>query len=161
MLARTGITAKPASEEVDVKAVLSKVELGEADAGLVYATDAVAGGDKVKAVDIPTSNENLNTYPIAALDGRREADAGAGVRRPGRLRAGPAGARRRRASGSRERDADRAVGRAPARLLVPALVAVVFLALPMVALLVRTPWSDFVEPAHRARRSSTPSGCRW
>ena len=67
VLAATGIKAKPASEEVDVKAVLSKVELGEADAGLVYATDAVAGGDKVKPVDIPTSNENLNSYPIAAL----------------------------------------------------------------------------------------------
>jgi len=57
------------TEEIDVKAVLSKVELDEADAGLVYATDAVAGGDKVKAVDIPTSGENLNTYPIAALTG--------------------------------------------------------------------------------------------
>ena len=67
VLAATGIKAEPASEEVDVKAVLSKVELGEADAGLVYATDAVAGGDKVKPVDIPTSNENLNSYPIAAL----------------------------------------------------------------------------------------------
>ena len=40
---------------------------GEADAGLVYETDAVAGGDSVKKVDIPTSNENLNSYPIAAL----------------------------------------------------------------------------------------------
>jgi molybdate transport system substrate-binding protein len=67
VLAANNITAKPASEEVDVKAVLSKVELGEADAGLVYATDARAGGSKVKAVDIPTSNENLNTYPIADL----------------------------------------------------------------------------------------------
>ena len=67
VLAATGIKAKPVSEEVDVKAVLSKVELGEADAGLVYATDAVAGGDKVKPIDIPTSNENLNSYPIAAL----------------------------------------------------------------------------------------------
>ena len=67
VLTATGIKAKPASEEVDVKAVLSKVELGEADAGLVYATDAVAGGDKVKPIDIPTSNENLNSYPIAAL----------------------------------------------------------------------------------------------
>ncbi len=38
-----------------------------------------------------------------------------------------------------------ALGRAPARLLVPALVGAVFLALPMVALLVRTPWSEVVE----------------
>jgi molybdate transport system substrate-binding protein len=68
VLKATGITAKPVSEEVDVKAVLNKVELGEADAGLVYATDAVAGGAKVKPIDIPTSNENLNSYPIAALE---------------------------------------------------------------------------------------------
>jgi molybdate transport system substrate-binding protein len=67
VLAATGIKAKPASEEVDVKAVLSKVELDEADAGLVYATDAVAGDDLVLPIDIPTSNENLNSYPIAAL----------------------------------------------------------------------------------------------
>jgi molybdate transport system substrate-binding protein len=72
VLQATGITAKPVSEEVDVKSVLSKVELGEADAGLVYATDAIAGGDKVKPVDIPTSNQNLNTYPIAALSGARK-----------------------------------------------------------------------------------------
>ena len=74
VLAANGIKAKPASEEVDVKAVLSKVELGEADAGLVYATDAVAGGDKVKPVDIPTSHENLNSYPIAALSDAKKPD---------------------------------------------------------------------------------------
>lgn len=67
VLDASGITAEPVSEEVDVLAVLSKVELDEADAGLVYATDAVAGDDLVKAIDIPTSKENFNTYPIAAL----------------------------------------------------------------------------------------------
>lgn len=74
VLAATGITAKPVSEEVDVKAVLSKVELDEADAGLVYATDAVAAGHKVKAIDVPTANENLNTYPIAALSEAKKPD---------------------------------------------------------------------------------------
>ncbi len=68
VLANTGITAKPASEEVDVKAVLTRVQLDEADAGLVYATDATAAGAKVRAIDVPTANENLNSYPIAALE---------------------------------------------------------------------------------------------
>jgi molybdate transport system substrate-binding protein len=72
VLAATGISAEPASEEVDVKAVLSKVQLDEADAGLVYATDAVAAGDKVTAIDIPTADENLNSYPIAALEEAEE-----------------------------------------------------------------------------------------
>ena len=72
VLANAGITHKPASEEVDVKAVESKVQLGEADAGVVYATDVVAAGNKVKAIDIPTSNQNLNSYPIAAFKGARK-----------------------------------------------------------------------------------------
>ena len=67
VLEAAGITAEPVSEEVDVKAVLSKVQLDEADAGLVYATDAVAAGDEVRAIDIPASERNLTRYPIAAL----------------------------------------------------------------------------------------------
>ena len=66
-LAAHHIAAKPKSEEVDVKSVLAKVEADEADAGLVYVTDAVAAGDKVTKIDIPASGETLNRYPIAAL----------------------------------------------------------------------------------------------
>ena len=73
VLAHDQITAKPVSEEVDVKAVLSKVSADEADAGLVYATDAVAGAATVRPVDIPTSGENLNRYPVAALKDSRHA----------------------------------------------------------------------------------------
>jgi molybdate transport system substrate-binding protein len=72
VLAASGVKAKPASEEVDVKATLSKVELDEADAGLVYASDIVSAGDKVQKVDLPTDDENLNTYPIAALSDARK-----------------------------------------------------------------------------------------
>jgi molybdate transport system substrate-binding protein len=68
------ITAKPKSQEVDVKSVLSKVELGEADAGLVYATDAKAAGDKVKPLPIPKSADYINDYPIVALSGAKDAD---------------------------------------------------------------------------------------
>ena len=72
VLAASGVKAKPASEEVDVKATLSKVELDEADAGLVYASDIVSAGDKVQKVDLPTDKENLNTYPISALADARK-----------------------------------------------------------------------------------------
>lgn len=67
VLAANKIKTEPVSEEVDVKAVEAKVEAGEADAGLVYATDAAASGGKVKTVDIPQTKGNLNQYPIAAL----------------------------------------------------------------------------------------------
>lgn len=63
-----GVPLRPASEENDVKAVLHKVTAGEADAGLVYVTDAEAAGDQVESVDFPESRQALNTYPIAAVD---------------------------------------------------------------------------------------------
>jgi molybdate transport system substrate-binding protein len=66
-----GVTNDPASEEVDVKAVLAKVTLDEADAGIVYATDARAAGDLVRVVDIPGSAGALTSYPIAVV---RDAD---------------------------------------------------------------------------------------
>ena len=49
----TGITLKPVSEEADVKSVLSKVQTGDADAGLVYVTDVNSAGDKVQGVTSP------------------------------------------------------------------------------------------------------------
>ena len=48
--------------------VLNKVTTGEADAGLVYVTDAQGAGDKVAAVPFPESADAVNTYPIAALE---------------------------------------------------------------------------------------------
>jgi molybdate transport system substrate-binding protein len=63
----TGIMLKPVSEESSVTDVLTKVTTGEADAGLVYVTDAAAAGDKIKAIAFPQSKEVVNTYPIALL----------------------------------------------------------------------------------------------
>jgi molybdate transport system substrate-binding protein len=61
------VSVRPVSEEDNVKAVLTKVSLGEADAGIVYVTDVTAGGDKVEGVDIPTSQNVPATYPIATV----------------------------------------------------------------------------------------------
>ena len=65
LLERSGITKPPRSYEVDVKAVLTKVELGEADAGFVYASDVVAAGRSVKEVALPQGTDAVTEYPIA------------------------------------------------------------------------------------------------
>lgn len=61
------VEAAPKSFEIDVKAVLTKVELDEADAGLVYATDAASARDTVDTIDIPGSSDALNSYLVAPL----------------------------------------------------------------------------------------------
>ncbi len=62
-----GVTVTAASEEQNVKAVLTKVQLGEADAGLVYKTDVTAAAGEVDGVDIAGADRAVNFYPIAAL----------------------------------------------------------------------------------------------
>ncbi|MCG5434501.1 molybdate ABC transporter substrate-binding protein [Mycobacterium sp. MYCO198283] len=69
-----GVTLVPVSEESSVTDVLGKVTSGQADAGLVYVTDARAAGDAVTAVDIPEAARAVNTYPIAVLAQRRNDD---------------------------------------------------------------------------------------
>ncbi|MES5823990.1 molybdate ABC transporter substrate-binding protein [Streptomyces sp. RG80] len=57
----------PVSYEQDVKSALTKVELKEADAAVVYKTDVKAAGDKVAGVEFPESADAVNDYPIALL----------------------------------------------------------------------------------------------
>jgi molybdate transport system substrate-binding protein len=66
------VTVKPVSEEDNVKAVMTKVSLGEADAGIVYVTDVTAGGDKVEGVDIPKDQNVTATYPIATVEAGKD-----------------------------------------------------------------------------------------
>ncbi len=66
-LAAAGVSITPVTLEQDVKAALSKVELGEVDAALVYRTDAKADSGKVTGVEFPESAKAINDYPIAAL----------------------------------------------------------------------------------------------
>src|SRR5665809_33232 len=61
-----GITAEPDSLEADVRGVLTRVGLGEADAGLVYVTD-IAADPEVEGVEIPDEDNVVATYPIACL----------------------------------------------------------------------------------------------
>jgi len=73
-LEKAGVTVKPVSEEDNVKAVVTKVSLGEADAGIVYVTDVTAGGDKVEGVDIPEELNVVATYPIATVRASKAQD---------------------------------------------------------------------------------------
>jgi molybdate transport system substrate-binding protein len=66
------ITVKPVTLQPDVKSVLSQVELGNVDAGVVYATDVKAAGSKVKGVTIPANVNASTMYPIAAISGSKE-----------------------------------------------------------------------------------------
>jgi len=71
---QTGVTIKPVSEEQDVKQVLTKVESGDADAGLVYVTDAATAGGKVTQVQFPEAAQAINNYPIATVKNAPQAD---------------------------------------------------------------------------------------
>jgi molybdate transport system substrate-binding protein len=62
-----GIKVKPVTLQPDVKSVLSQVELGNVDAGMVYVTDVMAAGTKVKGVPIPASENASTLYPIATI----------------------------------------------------------------------------------------------
>ena len=65
------------SHEANVRAVLTKVELAEADAGIVYRTDALVAKDRVKTVAIPDTANVIATYPIALVKGARNTRAAA------------------------------------------------------------------------------------
>jgi molybdate transport system substrate-binding protein len=67
----TAVTLDPVSEESSVSDVLNKVTTGQADAGVVYVTDAIGAGDKVAAVAFPEAAGAVNTYPIAELKGSK------------------------------------------------------------------------------------------
>lgn len=63
----TGVRLNPVSEELSVTDVLNKVTTGQADAGLVYVTDARSAGNKVATVRFPEAAAAVNVYPIAVL----------------------------------------------------------------------------------------------
>jgi molybdate transport system substrate-binding protein len=72
-LAAGNVTVNPVSLGQDVKSTLSPVELGEADAALVYRTDALALQGKVTGIEFPESAQAINSYLIAPLKGSKDA----------------------------------------------------------------------------------------
>lgn len=73
----TGVTLTPVSEENAVTDVLGKVVSGEADAGLVYATDVLGAGDTVEGIPFDEASAAVNTYPIVPLAAAANPDAAA------------------------------------------------------------------------------------
>lgn len=67
VLAAAGIVPHVVTEEADVRAVLTKVELGEVDAGVVYRSDALGAGDTVRTVELPGAENRPTTYPAVVL----------------------------------------------------------------------------------------------
>jgi molybdate transport system substrate-binding protein len=76
-LANAQVTPSVDTNEPDVRALLTKVEAGELDAGIVYVTDVMAAGDAVDGLDIPADVNVTATYPIAALSDAGNAEVAA------------------------------------------------------------------------------------
>lgn len=72
---KAGIKVTPVSQEQDVKSVLTKVGLGEADAGIVYVTDVKASGGSVEGVAIPDNLNVIGDYPIVQLKSEQNSSA--------------------------------------------------------------------------------------
>lgn len=80
LAAELGVTLDPRSEESSVTGVLTKVRAGEADAGVVYVTDARRAGDDVVTIDLPDVAAARTTYQVAVVarggpDARDQPDA--------------------------------------------------------------------------------------
>mgnify|MGYP000865556865 FL=1 len=73
---KLGVTLNPVSEEQAVTDVRGKVSSGQADAGIVYKTDALAEGDAVDTVPIQGADEAVNKYPIALVSASANKELG-------------------------------------------------------------------------------------
>ena len=169
LLGAAGVEAAPDSLERDVRAVLTRLSLGEADAGVVYRTDAVAAGTGVEVVEVPGADAVRHRLPRRRARRHHRPGPGPGLPRPADRADGPRRARRGRlrAPVSRSdrptrrparptlrpaRPALRPARPAPARpravagtglpwpLGVLAALGLAVLVLPLLALVVRAPW---------------------
>ena len=67
VLARAGVRAAPDTHEPNVRALLTKIALGELDVGLTYGTDVAAAAATVQGIDVPDETSATARYPIAVL----------------------------------------------------------------------------------------------
>ena len=79
VFANARITVTPVSQEADVKAVLTKVTLGEVDAGIVYVTDVKVGGGQGQGHRDPGRRQRLDDLPDRRADQGGEPDRGPGA----------------------------------------------------------------------------------
>lgn len=77
LVTSAGVEVSPVSEEQNVTAVLTKLELGEADAGVVYQSDLVRAEGLIEAVDTSAVPAVVNRYPIGSLAGASDPEAAA------------------------------------------------------------------------------------
>lgn len=73
---KAAVNTNIVSQEDNVKAIVQKVQLGEADAGIVYATDAQAARERLTLIAIPDAQNVIATYPIALVKNSRQAALG-------------------------------------------------------------------------------------
>jgi molybdate transport system substrate-binding protein len=66
-----GITVKPVTLETDVDSVVTQVETGNVDAGMVYVTNVLSAGSKLKGITIPANVNASTLYPIATINGSK------------------------------------------------------------------------------------------
>ncbi len=73
VLRKAGLSVTPDSLEIEVRGVVTRLQTGEADAGIVYESDVVAAGDSLRAIEIPAEYNVTASYPIAVLKGASRA----------------------------------------------------------------------------------------
>jgi molybdate transport system substrate-binding protein len=77
VLANAGVTPAQDTDEPDARSLLTKVEAGDLDAGLVYHTDVLSAGDEVEGIEVPDEDNVIAEYPLAALSASGNGDLAA------------------------------------------------------------------------------------
>ena len=137
-LALLRVLRKAVSQEPDVKGIVGKLALGEADAGFVYATDVRAASSRLIAIPLPKRSQPTVRYEVAVVTGVEQSRGRARVRRR------PAQHRRQARAGESRL---RATVRNPfaAALAVATAIALSFLILPIVAIFLQIPPGQLIE----------------